>query len=148
MSITVATITELDASLYRGDGGWYWVDGTFEPRVRDLLLEELTPAWRCLGRGPYAWVEVPTEWRSRVCDPELTRALTELVRHYADIGPIRDQGAASTVGERGQLRSGYRVPLSAWRIIMREPCGAVWDRSDDAAIHAIARSLGAREREA
>lgn len=145
MAFTLPEITELDGTLRRGDGGWYWIDGTFEPRVRDLLLEELAPDWRCVRRGRHAWVEIPTEWRMSVRDPELTRAVTELVRQYAQIGPIRDQGAASSVGDRGQLRSGYRVPIDAWRIVMQQPCGAVWETSDDRAIRAIARALGARE---
>lgn len=140
MSITLPEITELDGALRRGDGGWYWADGQPEPRVRDLLLEELAPDWRCVRRGHQAWVEIPTEWRTRVHDPELTRAVTELVRQYADIGPIRDQGAAAAVGERGQWRSGYRVPLEAWRVIMRQPCGATWDPADDAGIRALARA--------
>lgn len=140
MRVFLPQITELDGALRRGDGGWYWADGRFEPRVRDLWLEELAPDWRCVRRGTHTWVEIPTEWRTRVHHPELTRAVTELVRQYADIGPIRDQGAATAVGERGQWRSGYRVPLEPWLVIMRQPCGATWDSGDDADIRARARS--------
>lgn len=140
MTITLPEITDLDGALRRGDGGWYWADGTFEPRVRDLLLEELAPDWRCVRRGSCAWVEIPTEWRTEVHDDELTRAVTELVRHYADIGPIHDRGAAAAVGERGHARSGYRVPLEAWRVIMQQPCGATWDPTQDADIRAEAHA--------
>lgn len=140
MSITLPEITELDGALQRGDGGWYWANGQPEPRARDLLLEELAPDWRRVRRGRRAWVEIPTEWRTRIRDPELTRAVSELVRQYADIGPIRDEGAAAVVGERGQWRSGYRVPFEAWQVVMRQPCGATWDPGDDAEIRALARA--------
>ena len=139
MKISLPEVTDLDGALRRGEGGWYWADGRFEPRVRDLLLEELAPDWRCVRRGRRAWIEVPTEWRTQIRHPELTRAVTELVRHYGQIGSIRDGGAAKAVGERGHARSGYRVPLEAWRVIMCQPCGATWDPANDAEIRAIAR---------
>lgn len=145
MTITLPAITELDGTLRRGTKGWYWSDGLFEPRVRDLRLEELAPPWRCVRRGTYAWVEIPTDWRFQVRDEELERAVTELVRDYATIGSIRDQGAASAVGERGQLRSGYRVPIKAWQLIMQQPVGATWNVADDAAIRDRARRLGWRD---
>ena len=144
MSIALPEIRELDGTLRRGSDGWYWCDDTFEPRVRDLHLEELAPDWRCVRRGQYAWVEIPTDWRFHVRDEELERALTELVRDYATIGSIRDESAARSVGERGQRRSGYRVPIRAWQLIMHQPVGATWSVSDDAAIRARARELGCR----
>jgi hypothetical protein len=142
MEITLPEIRELGGTLRRGSDGWYWCDDRFEPRVRDLLLEELAPDWRCVRRGRYAWVEIPTDWRFTIHDDELERAVTELVRDYATIGSIRDESAARNVGERGQLRSGYRVPIEAWQLIMRQPIGATWSVSDDTAIRARARALG------
>lgn len=144
MTIALPEIRELGGTLRRGRAGWYWCDDTFEPRVRDLYLEELAPDWRCVRRGEYAWIEIPTDWRFHIQDDELERAVTELVRDYATIGSIRDDSAAQRVGSRGQLRSGYRVPLRAWRLIMRQPIGATWNASDDAAIRTRARELGFR----
>ena len=145
MHIALPEISELGGTLRRRADGWYWADDTFEPRVRDLLLEELAPDWRCVRRGRYAWVEIPTDWRFHVHDDELERAITELVRDYATIGSIRDESAARQVGERGQLRSGYRVPINAWEVVMRQPVGATWNVSDDAAIRRRARTLGYRD---
>ncbi|MEX0606469.1 MAG: hypothetical protein WD138_00405, partial [Halofilum sp. (in: g-proteobacteria)] len=56
----------------------------------------------------------------------------------------RDDGAASVIG-RGQMRSGYRVPLRAWELIMQQPVGATWDAADDADIRAHASALGCHE---
>lgn len=135
-------ITEFDGALKRDAHGWYWVDGEREPRVRDLLLEDLAPEWRCVRRGRLAWVEIPTDWRASVEDDELIRAITELVRDYASIGPIDDTGASRAVGRRGHRRSGYRVPLEIWRMLMNQPVGATWDVLDHAAICRRARELG------
>lgn len=142
MTFTVPEISDLDGALRRDADGWYWRDGRREPRVRDLRLEELAPDWRCVRRGRLAWVEIPTDWRAGVRHDELTRAITELVRDYASVGPIEDTGAAATVGRRGQRRSGYRVPLRAWRTIMDQPAGATWPAADHEAICARARELG------
>lgn len=147
MGITLPEIRELGGTLRRASDGWYWCDDTYEPRVRDLYLEELAPDWRCVRRARHAWVEIPTDWRFHVHDEELERALTELVRDYATIGSIRDDSAAHSVGERGQLRSGYRVPMAAWQLIMHQPVGATWSISDDAAIRERARALGYRDGE-
>jgi len=145
MPITLPEIRELDGTLCRGPDGWYWCDGTFEPRVRDLYLEELAPDWRCVRRGHCAWVEIPTDWRFHIHDDELERAITELVRDYATIGSIRDESAARSVGERGQLRSGYRIPLKAWYLIMHQPIGATWGVSEDSVIRERAREFGYRD---
>lgn len=142
MSFTVPTISEFDGALRRDHRGWYWADGERESRVRDLLLADLAPEWRCVRRGQLAWVEIPTDWRSSVTHDELVRAVTELVRDYASIGPIDDIGAVSAVGRRGQRRSGYRVPLQIWQMIMAQPVGATWDALDDEAIRERARELG------
>jgi len=142
MSVTLPEITELNGALRRDSRGWYWADGEREPRVRDLLLEEIAPDWRCVRRGRLAWVEIPTDWRSTVVHDELVRAVTELVRDYASIGPIDDIGAAANVGRRGHRRSGYRVPLQMWQMIMTQPVGATWDTSNDEAIRQRARRLG------
>jgi len=142
MSFTVPTISEFDGTLLRDWQGWYWADGRREPRVRDLRLEEIAPDWRCVRRGRLAWIEIPTDWRAEIGHDELIRAVTELVRDYASIGLIEDTGAAATVGRRGHRRSGYRVPLSAWRLIMAQPIGATWDPTDHADIRARAHALG------
>ncbi len=144
MMVELPEITELDGTLRRGPNGWYWSDGTFEPRVRDLMLEELAPSWRCVRFAHRTWVEIPTDWRFRVEHAELRRAVSELVRDYSTIGAIRDDGAASVIG-RGQMRSGYRVPLRAWELIMQQPVGATWGAADDADIRAHARALGCHE---
>lgn len=143
--VELPEITELDGTLKRGPSGWFWSDGTFEPRVRDLTLEELAPSWRCVRFAQHTWVEIPTDWRFRVGHAELRRAVSELVRDYSTIGAIRDDGASSVVGYRGQMRSGYRVPLRAWKLIMQQPIGATWDESDDEDIRAHARALGCHE---
>lgn len=142
MSFEVPVITELNGALRRDHRGWYWADGEREPRVRDLLLEEIAPDWRCVRRGRLAWIEIPTDWRSSVEQDELVRAVTELVRDYASIGPIDDLGAASNVGRRGHRRSGYRVPLPMWQMLMNQPIGATWDPGNDEAIRRRARRLG------
>jgi len=142
MSLTVPEITALDGTLRRREDGWYWRDGRYEPRVRDRSLEELAPAWRAMRRGGLAWVEIPTQWRLQIREPELVRAVTERVRDYATIGSIHDDGATAVLGARGQFRSGYRVPMRAWRVIMGQPCGATWDADDDTEIRAIAARLG------
>lgn len=142
VTVRLPEITELGGALRRAPGGWYWADGTFEPRVRDLYLEELAPDWRCVRHARFAWVEIPTDWRFQVKDDEVRRAVNELVRDYATIGSIHDDSAAAAVGRRGQRRSGYRVPIRAWRLIMHQPAGAAWSRSDDAAIRERAAALG------
>lgn len=142
MTVLLPEITDLGGALRRDARGWKWQDGEPEPRVRDLRLEEIAPAWTRVQRGGLAWVEIPTDWRSSVEHEELIRAVTELVRDYASIGPIDDIGAAAAVGRRGHRRSGYRVPLRAWRMLMEQPIGATWDGDDDEAIRARARELG------
>lgn len=142
MNFRLPEITELGGALRRDARGWYWADGEREPRVRDLLLEDIAPAWRRVRRGRLAWIEIPTDWRSSVEHDEMLRAVTELVRDYASIGPIDDIGAAAAVGRRGHRRSGYRVPLQMWRMIMTQPVGATWDARDHAAILLRARELG------
>gem|GEM_PF-3567845 len=125
-ALPLPEITALGDTMRRGDDGGYWIDGVCEGRVRDRHLEELAPDWRRVPRHGLARAEVPTQWRLQVRDPELVRALTELVRDYATIGSIHDEGATAAVGARGHFRSEYRVPIRAWQLIMEPPCGATW----------------------
>ncbi len=142
MSYRPPEITELNGALRRNSRGWYWRDGEHEPRARDLLLEEIAPEWRRVRRGRLEWIEIPTDWRTTVEHDELIRAVTEMVRDYASIGPIDDVGAATAVGRRGHRRSGYRVPLQIWQMIMTQPIGATWEALDHEAILLRARELG------
>ena len=40
--------TALGGALQRRPDGWYWRDGTPEPRVRDMLLNDIAPNFRVM----------------------------------------------------------------------------------------------------
>jgi len=135
--------TTLGGALQRRPDGWYWRDGTPEPRVRDMLLNDIAPNFRVL-RGA---VEIPDDWRvprhwpnGRV-DDDAAEAIGRLVSDLGKPGPIYADGLAETLDEPLAHVHGYTVPVAQWDAAMREPCGTWWDRAYEADILGIAKRL-------
>lgn len=97
--MTPPLMTTLNGTLERHTDGWRWRDGTPEPRVRDLLLGECAPNFRCTRCGDVTYAEIPAGWRSA---------------RYWPNGRV-DEQAAAAVGELLRSAAGKRSPIFAER---------------------------------
>jgi hypothetical protein len=124
-----------------GPDSWAWADGTPEPRVRDLRLRDLAPNWRVVAFGDgRRFVEVPIFWRDLVRDPDVRRAVADLVRVEPETR-IYAEGVAEAIDDHRRSMRGCLVPLDRWDDRMAEVVGAAWDRADEPAIVAKAASI-------
>lgn len=141
--------TTLGGALERRAGGWYWRDGTREPRVRDMLLNELAPNFRCTNRGGSTYVEIPHDWDAAKYwpgqrqDPDAAHAVRELLQSpAAERAAIYAEGLAELLDDHRLAKHGWLVPIEQWDAVMLEPVGCWWDKSEEDDILARARALG------
>lgn len=142
--------TALGGTLERRLDGWYWPDGTPEPRVRDMALADVAPNFRCCSSGGITYVEIPRRWREprywpkgRI-DEAAAIAIAELLAEGGERGAIYAERLAEAIDEHRLTVDGYRVPVALWDAAMREPCGVWWEDADTAEI--MARAGQQRER--
>lgn len=135
--------TTLGGALQRRPDGWHWRDGTPEPRVRDMLLNDIAPNFRA-SQGA---VEIPHDWRNarhwpngRV-DNDAAEVIARLVSDLGKPAAIYADGLAETLDEPLAHVHGHTIPVSQWDAAMREPCGTWWDREHEADILAMAAGL-------
>lgn len=120
-------VTCLGGTLRRVDQNqWEWIDGTPEPRVRDLLRNDLAPNFRVIG-GRNGDVEIPRNWRDYVDDPAIEMAIEWLIKEHGRPADIFGEGIAEALDEHRVFVRGYRVPVKAWDEVMKVPTGAQWD---------------------
>lgn len=130
-------VTALGGALIRHESGmWCWPDGTPEPRVRDMLLRDLVPSWRCItiGDPPVTYVEIPRDWRHDVADRHARVVLESLIERHGQPTDIYAEAIAEAVDYHRVYIAGYRVPYEAWRQAMHAVVGVWWDKDDEADI--------------
>lgn len=135
--------TALGGKLIRWAGDtWAWSDSTPAPQVRDMK-----PSWYYNFRVGSGCVEVPAK---------LTKTEAELAWVAAGgypVGLSGDHGSTRTLHADGRetrtsdsgkaIPQVYLVPVADWDEWDAEACiGARWERADEAAILAKAKSLG------
>jgi len=147
--MSAAIHTALGGTLYRRIDGWYWSDGSSEPRVRDMLLDELAPNLRCTRRGDTTYVEVPHDWDAARYwpggrqDTDAAHAIRELLQSPVAVrAPIYVEGLAEALDDHRIIKHGWLIPIEQWDVVMREHVGCWWDDGDEADILARARDLG------
>ncbi|MBM3571198.1 MAG: hypothetical protein FJX52_02395 [Alphaproteobacteria bacterium] len=141
--------TTLGGTLQRHADGWHWSDGTPETRVRHMLLSHVAPNFRCGRHGSITCVEIPARWRQDArywpggrIDTDAAAAIDSLIRECGKREPIFLEGLAEALDDHRLTGDGYIVDVAQWDAVMREPVGVWWDKSDEDAILARARSLG------
>lgn len=141
--------TTLGGTLERREDGWYWKDGTKEPRVRDMRLRDLAPNFRCINRGGKTMVEVPHDWTNerhwpnRQIDKDVLAGMRELLQHRsAEAGEVFAEGLAELLDDHRLSKPGWLVPIEAWDAVMNEHCGCWWDMREQDDILARAKTLG------
>lgn len=152
--MTAPLSTTLGGTLQRYADGWRWSDGTPEPRVRDMLLSDVAPNFRCAtyggtGNGPVTVVEIPARWRTdarywpaRRIDLDAAAAIDGLIRECGRRGAIYAEGLAEALDDHRLTVDGWTVDVAMWDAVMREPVGVWWDTEHEAAIYARVRELG------
>jgi len=143
--------TALDGTLQRWPDGWRWIDGTPEPRARDLMLRDLAPNFRCATFGDgRAHVEIPGDWRAarhwphgRV-DTQVANEIAELLRDAGRAAPIYAEGLAELLDDHRLRRAGYLIDAAQWDAVMTEPCGVSWPKADEADFLARAAALASQ----
>lgn len=134
-------ITCLGGTLRRvGPNQWEWIDGTPEPRVRDLLRNDIAPNFRVIG-GRNGDVEIPRNWRDYVDDPAIEMAIEWLIREHGRPADVFAEGLAEALDSHTVFVRGYRVPVRAWDEVMNVVTGAMWDLDDEEDILAKAERL-------
>jgi hypothetical protein len=141
-------VTALGGRLvWWGRNKWAWSDGTPAPEVRDI-----TPSWhynfRVRGdRGPGAVVEVPV--KTAQAEPELGWVLRgdyprDLSGDHGSTRTIHMDGRETRTSDSGKaIPEVILVPADEWdEWDASTSIGAKWDKADEAAIFAKARSLG------
>ena len=121
-----------------------------EPRVRDTLLVELAPNFRCVNRRGTTYIEVPHDWEAErhwpdgQVDEEAAIGIRQLLEGRATKArSIYADGLAELLDDHRLETNGYLVPIEDWNAVMRdEPIGCWWNQSDEGAILTRARELG------
>lgn len=143
----------LGGALQRYPDGWRWSDGTPERRVRDMLLADVAPNFRCQGYGSgpdrRTCVEIPARWRTEErywpsgrIDDQAALAIEALLRECGQRAAIYAEGLAEALDDHRLRIDGWIIDVAQWDAVMREPCGVWWDRAHEADILARARALG------
>lgn len=136
-----ALITALGGALQRRPDGWYWSDGTREPRVFDIPLSHFAPNFRCCN----GYVEIPKGWETMFHwdnDPATARAIRDLIAEAGEESGIFAERIAGLLDDHRVKQPGWRVPIAMWDAVMSEPVGAGWDGEHEADILSRAESLG------
>ena len=141
-------VTALGGRLvWWGRNRWAWSDGSPAPKVRDI-----TPSWhynfRVRGnRGPGATVEVPV--KTAQAEPELAWVLRgdyprDLSGDHGSTRTIHADGRETRTSDSGKaIPEVILVPADEWDAWdASTSIGAKWDKADEPAILAKARSLG------
>jgi len=137
--VTIPDTTALGGALVQRPDGWHWRDdGSLEPRVRNMRLRDLAPNWRCATYGSGTYVEIPRGYLRECQDEDVRRVVRELVHGAGRPADIYAEGSAELLDDHRLTRRGYLVPIEAWDALMNEPCGVIWDQSDEAEILARA----------
>lgn len=137
------TTTALYGALERRADGWYWRDGTPEPRVRDMLLQDIAPNFRVVQ----GFVEFPTDWGDArhwpagVVDDDARNHIARLLHEVGQRGTIYAEGTAELLDDHRTREQGWRIPVTLWDPVMRRQCGVWWDKADEASILARANEL-------
>lgn len=138
----------LGGTLQRHVDGWHWIDGTAEPRVRDILLSWVAPNFRCCHRGGIIYVEIPARWRDarywpggRI-DTQAAQEIDGLLRDAGERSEIFAEGLAEAFDDHRLTVDGWLVDVEQWNVLMHEPCGCCWDKREEEDILARARELG------
>lgn len=139
--------TTLGGTLQRYPDGWRWSDGTAEPRVREMMLSDIAPNFRCCARGGLTYVEIPARWRNarywpggRI-DTQAATEIESLLREAGTRAPIYAEGIAEMLDDHRITADGWLVDVAQWDAVMREPCGCWWDKEHEADILARAEAL-------
>lgn len=146
---SAALYTALGGTLERHADGWRWRGGAKEPRVRDVLLSELAPNFRCTNRGGDTYVEIPHDWDAgkywpgQRQDPDAVHAIRDLLQSAAAVrAPIYAEGLAEALDDHRLSKHGWLIPIAQWDAVMREHAGCWWDKREEHDILARARALG------
>ena len=134
--------------LIRQRDGWRWLDGTTEPRVRDVFLRERAPVFEQQSDASGICVAVPRLWRSsrywpggRI-DAMVADAIELLIARGGPAVQI-DPNPLAVMDDYGLQSMGWLIGLDAWNDAMGGLCGAAWAPEYDEAIRARAQSLRA-----
>lgn len=140
--------TMLGGTLHRYAEGYRWADGMPEPRVRDMLLGDVAPNFRCCNRGVTTYVEIPAGWREQRywpdgrIDTQAAQVISELLREAGKRSPIYAEGLAELLDDHRLTKEGWLVDVAQWDAVMAEHCGCWWDKAHEASILQRARELG------
>lgn len=129
----------LEGFLLRYEDGWYWSDGSPEPRCKDMRLYDLVPThiWRKIRHNGEFYLEIPHDWRECIEHEEVRAAIEQLIERYAAPAATPDLRTLYRHSTRAPNNShGYHLRLKLWKSYMSEPIGALWERKDDEAIQA------------
>lgn len=138
-------ITSLQGYLERHESGWFWCDGTPEPRVRDLRVDDFNPDWPTEEREGRLYIRIPEDFRSAIApgNTALIGAIQQLIRDTCASTTTMPEPEYSASERVTPIRSGgWLVALDAWRRTLAGPHGASWAAHDEPAIFSIAQSLG------
>lgn len=139
--MTTTTAVCLNGAVARLDDGWYWRDGTPEPRIHDLQLRHLAPNWRCISRGGLTYVEIPRHWRDQTKDDLVAGEIAVLISDHGQPGEIYAEGVAEAMDNHRLTYRGYLVPITAWDERMRRVVGCQWDTAEEADLLARAAHI-------
>lgn len=136
--------TALQGCLERHADGWYWCDGTYEPRVDDVPLDYASDQWPRLDSDEGTAVGVPHDFRQRI-PPGQTALITlidALVREHGIAAALPAKDMDHQTGLEGLQRHGWLIPESVWNDRVSRPLGARWDINDEPLLLEKAGALG------
>lgn len=140
----------LGGTIERYSDGWKWRDGQPEPRIRDMMLADVAPNFRCCRRGNVTYVEIPASWRSRRywpngrIDTQAAAEIEKLLHEAGERSAIYAEGLAEQLDDHRLSIDGWLVDVAQWDAVMREHCGCWWDKECESEILDRARELGWR----
>lgn len=140
-----ALCTALDGTLQRYPTGWRWSDGKDAPELRDMMLQDIAPNFRCsggMGEIPHNWRN-KRYWANERVDVGAANAIQELIDAVGQRRSIYAEGLAEALDDHRATIRGWVVPIPQWDAAMRTGIvGCWWDKSDEPAILDRARRLG------
>lgn len=141
-------LLDLTTLVTRRSEGWYWKDGTPEPRLFDLAASFFVPRFREIVRDERKYIEIPEGW-------ELTHAwdgtkevhdfVREVVESYGVEGEVlagpcsEDESPQIPAPGDQVLVPGWIIPTDLYEAVMCEPMGAGWRNEDMADLLALAQ---------
>ena len=143
---TIANLKMLGGTLERREDGWYWSDGTKEPRVEDLHpSSHYNFRIRTYHDGSY--VEVPHQVAYENSDLSWVINAWDSNKLKEGIsGDVRDHTLVPGAEGLKIIKKGpgvLLVPVEQWDLWANmTPIGALWDKADEEEILHRARQLG------